>query len=338
MRYTKFYLTIVLILSLIITSCSEIQDEITPPEKVSVHGIDFMKKSSENFHGKKLVNGSMESCKDCHSQNYSGGTAQVSCSSNNCHPGITVHTANIMNPNSAEFHGSFIAARAWNMSQCTQCHGSNYGGGLVSPTCNSCHKNPNGPEACNTCHGDFGNIQRIAPPRDLNRGISTTSPSVGAHTAHLYTPQIGAAVLCNECHKVPGGLYTTGHVNDGTPKAEVIFGSLSNKGSVTTSYDFSSNKCSNSYCHGNFKFAKANSSYPFAYTEDFMVGRNFSPDWKKVDGTQAACGTCHGLPPTGHMAAELRACATCHQGVVDAQGKIIDKTKHINGQINVFGN
>jgi len=49
MRYTKFYLVIVLILSLIFTSCSEIQDEITPPEKVSVHGIDFMKKEFREF-------------------------------------------------------------------------------------------------------------------------------------------------------------------------------------------------------------------------------------------------------------------------------------------------
>ncbi|MEW6507956.1 MAG: CxxxxCH/CxxCH domain-containing protein [Bacteroidota bacterium] len=338
MRYTKFYLLIVLMLGMVFSSCSEIQDEITPPESISVHGFGFMQKSSNNFHGKKLVEGSMESCKECHAQNYGGGTAKVSCSTNNCHPGITVHTANIMNPNSTQFHGSFISARAWNMAQCTQCHGSNYEGGIVSPTCNSCHKSPAGPEACNTCHGDFGNATKIAPPRALDRSIVTTNPAVGAHSEHLYNTKIGAAVLCNECHKVPSGLFTTGHVNDGTSKAEVIFGSLSNKGSVNSSYDFTSNKCSNTYCHGNFTFSKANSIYQFAYTEDEMVGKNFSPDWKKVDGSQSACGTCHGLPPQGHVPSELKSCATCHQGVVDNKGKIIDKTKHINGQINVFGN
>lgn len=338
MRYTKFYLLIVLMLGLIFTSCSEIQDEITPPVSISVHGVDFMKKSSDNFHGRKLSDGSMESCKDCHSSNYGGGTAPVSCSSSNCHPGITVHTEAIMDPSSQQFHGSFISARSWNMTQCTQCHGSNYAGGIISPTCNSCHKNPGGPEACNTCHGDFSDATKVAPPRALNRSIATTDPAVGAHTAHLFNTKIGATVLCNECHRVPGGLSSSGHLNDGTAKAELIFGSQSNKGPSASSYNFTTNLCSNTYCHGNFSFSRTNSNYPFAYTADNMVGNNFSPDWKKVDGTQATCGTCHGLPPTGHMASELRSCATCHQGVVDSQGRIIDKIKHINGQINVFGN
>lgn len=338
MRYTKIYLLIVLMLGLVFNACSEIQDEITPAEDISVHGIDFMKKSSDNFHGRKLVNNSMESCKDCHSSDYRGGTARVGCSTNNCHPGITVHTTDIMNPNSSAFHGSFIQARSWNMEQCTQCHGSNYNGGIVSPTCNSCHKNPNGPEACNTCHGDFSNINRIAPPRSLNRSVNTATPGVGAHAAHLYSLQIGAAVLCNECHKVPGGLFTAGHVNDGTTLSEIVFGSFANKGQSASTYNFGTNLCSNTYCHGNFSFAKANSNYPFVYTADYMVGNNFSPDWKKVDGTQDACGTCHGLPPTGHMDSELRSCGTCHRGIVDSQGKIVDKTKHINGVVNVFGN
>jgi predicted CxxxxCH...CXXCH cytochrome family protein len=337
MRYTKLYLIIVLILGIVFTSCSDIQEELTLPQSISVHGIDFMKKSSQNFHGKKLVNNSMETCKDCHSSNLTGGTAKISCASSNCHPGILVHTEEMMQPNSQQFHGKFIELRNWDMSSCQQCHGISYTGGIVSPTCNSCHKNANGPEACNTCHGDFGDVTRTAPPRALNNSISTSYAGVGAHSKHLLNAQISSNIVCNECHKVPGGLSTAGHI-DSTPKAELVFGILSKKGPSAPTYDFGTNKCSNTYCHGNFSFSKSTSNYSFAYTSDQMTGNNFSPDWKKVDGTQDACGTCHGLPPTGHMASELKACTTCHQGVIDATGKIIDKTKHINGQINVFGN
>ena len=57
-----------------------------------------------------------------------------------------------------------------------------------------------------------------------------------------------------------------------------------------------------------FRFQKATSQWSFAYTADKMEGENFQPTWNKVDGTQAACGTCHGLPPRGHMDADLKAC------------------------------
>ncbi|MDP4196679.1 MAG: hypothetical protein Q8940_16615, partial [Bacteroidota bacterium] len=74
------------------------------------------------------------------------------------------------------------------------------------------------------------------------------------------------------------------------------------------------------------------------------VGANFSPKWTQVDGSQAACGTCHGLPPKGHIGypnnLPVTACGNsgCHSGVVDINGNIIDKNKHINGAINVRGN
>jgi hypothetical protein len=64
-----------------------------------------------------------------------------------------------------------------------------------------------------------------------------------------------------------------------------------------------------------------------------IVGGNASPVWT----ASAACGTCHGLPPTGHTAATLTTCVNCHSGMIDATGTITDKTKHVNGKINVFG-
>ena len=81
---------------------------------------------------------------------------------------------------------------------------------------------------------------------------------------------------------------------------------------------------------------KDSSSNQFAYTADKMMGNNRSVIWNQVDGSQAVCGSCHNLPPDGHIANPN--CSNCHPGVVDANRNIIDQTKHINGMKNVFGN
>ncbi len=67
-----------------------------------------------------------------------------------------------------------------------------------------------------------------------------------------------------------------------------------------------------------------------------MVGANASPLWTG-GSSEAACGTCHALPPTGHIPQTITACVNCHSPVVDATGNISDKTLHINGRINAFG-
>lgn len=332
MKYIKFYFILFTALNLIFISCSDIQDDITPPEKFSVHGKDALVKTSQEFHGKKLIDGKLDGCKLCHDANFSGGTAKVSCL--DCHSSIIVHTNEINNLESEKFHGKFIANINWDLSKCSQCHGKDYSGGVTSPTCNSCHTQSKGPEACNTCHGDFNNASKIAPPRATNGSILTDDFRVGAHEIHLKDSDIAKAVQCNECHTIPSEFNSSGHI-DNTPRAEVVFGSFSSLGGNPV-YNFNDYKCSNTYCHGNFEFKKENSTYQFAYVEDKITGNNFQPVWNKVDGSQAACGTCHDLPPKGHIESQLKSCGTCHVGVVDKYGKIVDKTKHINGKVDLF--
>jgi len=336
MRSIKFYSFLLLAVGLFSFGCSELQNDVTLPTKVGVHGPDVLVQAADSFHGKKLIGTNLNACRQCHAKDLSGGTASVGCSTSNCHPTITVHTADIQNPTSQNFHGKYIAGKNWDMSGCVQCHGSTYAGGVASPTCNTCHTQPEGPEACNTCHGDFTKASSVAPPRALNNAIVTTDPGVGAHTFHLSEINDASKVACNECHIVPTKFASAGHI-DNSAKAEVTFGSFTNRGPSKGSYNASNNTCANTYCHGNFEFSKATSAYPFVYTEDKMTGNNYSPKWTKVDGTEGKCGTCHGLPPTGHQAQSLKSCATCHTGVVNNLGKIIDPTKHINGKVNVFG-
>jgi predicted CxxxxCH...CXXCH cytochrome family protein len=337
MRYIKYYLSVFILLGLISYSCSDLKSDVSAPAKLSVHGSNLFSPVSPDFHGSTVKEKGLASCELCHARDFSGGTAGVSCAAGNCHPAIAVHQPGITDTSSANFHGKFIAAGNWNLTQCSSCHGSNYSGGVASPTCNSCHTESNGPEACNTCHGNYKDPAFIAPPSDVTGSSSTKNRGVGAHSTHLYNVKIGALVQCSECHTVPLKFSSPGHIN-ANGRAEVIPGPISNSGLSNASYDPGTFKCANTYCHGNFSFAKANSQYPFAYTADKIEGANYSPIWNKVDGTQAACGTCHGLPPKGHLDSDLRGCATCHVGIVDEYGNIIDKTKHMDGKIEVFGN
>lgn len=308
---------------------------------INVHKDGITDPASSNFHGKFIadnLNGKMDNCATCHGNNFHGGLASPTCA--NCHSTIDVHKDGITNPSSPDFHGNYIAENlSWDMRVCGTCHASDYSGGIDATSCLNCHTSNNGPEACNTCHGDFNDPNKIAPPRALNGSTSTTYAGVGAHTSHLYENSLGNTIRCSTCHKYPQSVYADGHLGtDG--KAEITFGRLSIQGGVNPSYDYSSNNCSNTYCHGNFSFSKdsAKVEYQFVYTAQNMEGNNATVKWNKVDGTQAQCGSCHGLPPSGHMNFALTECYNCHYGVIDKTGKIIDPTKHINGVKNVFGN
>jgi len=337
MRNIKFYLLVLPLILLAVVSCSDLKDNLSAPDKVSVHGTDVLNSSADMFHGRILTDQGFDQCRQCHARDFSGGTAGVSCATSSCHKGIVVHKPGISNPASADFHGTYIKNQGWDMTLCSQCHGSTYGGGLVSPSCKDCHTNPGGPEACNTCHGDFSNPSKIAPPNGINGETSTSSPKVGAHSKHLYDAVNGKVTACTECHIVPSKLTSAGHI-DGNNKAEVYF--LTNKtgiGSVAGSYDFNSFKCANTYCHGNFELSKASSNYQFIYSADKMTGLKKEVVWTVQDGTQTACGTCHGLPPTGHISYSMNTCTVCHQDVIDAKGKISNPALHMNGKVNVFG-
>jgi len=255
-------------------------------------------------------------------------------------PEVLVHGEGAITKASDNFHGQWLRKRNWDLAVCAECHGSNYAGGTVNVSCLKCHTEDNGPEACNTCHGDFSDLTNIAPPQGTNNETSTTAAAVGAHQVHLYGITISENVACSECHSVPAQFASAGHIDE-TARAEVIFGEYENyNDSVgTPKYNFENNTCENSYCHGNFKF-DVPSGVP-------IYGNNFAPKWNVVDGSQAKCGTCHGeidadgalvTPlPNGHPGEfTLTQCWNCHYRVVNAEGDIIDKTLHINGERDVF--
>ncbi len=281
----------------------------------------------------------------------------ISCSEINkdlpAAPEINIHKAGIKDPNSPNFHGRLVASTDWTMVECKKCHGADYKGGIITEAngnCFTCHTQSAGPEACNTCHGDFADPTKIAPPRALDGSIISSSRGVGAHVKHLYAGNNGKKVLCNECHIIPASFLSEGHL-DNNPRSEVIFGSfsktLTNESdtrdydyslplfSPNPSYDYENNSCANTYCHGYFK--NGNLDNIVSFTSGSEGGK---------------CGSCHGNKDTGDPLPKTQqqggshpslvsgiTCQSCHPTVVafiNGKYEIIDSSKHINGLLNIF--
>ncbi|MDP2207206.1 MAG: CxxxxCH/CxxCH domain-containing protein [Bacteroidota bacterium] len=316
------------------------------------HRAGFLQKNSPYYHGLYLKSESWvtTSCQGCHGTDLSGGNNGVKCAT--CHDSYP-HKAGWKVAAQTTFHGKYLKDAQWDMKLCTGCHGSGYDGGSVtnvSCMTSQCHVDASGrkksPEACNTCHGSFStkadSIFAWAPPRSVDGETATTFKGVGAHQKHLATGTFGKAVKCSECHSVPNQTFVNGHLDSNLP-AEVIMNDtlarlITANGLLVPNptYQTTNATCSNTYCHGNWRLRRATSTAQFGYADSVMVGANRSVVW--TGGTsEAACGTCHANPPTGHVAATLSTCGNCHTGIVNSSGAIIDKAKHINGKIMLFG-
>lgn len=261
--------------------------------------------------------------------------------------GVQVHADGWANPSAEEFHGNAIRVENWDMRSCQTCHGAVYDGGISGSSCIECHTNSAGPENCATCHGSTN----PAPPRDLAGNTARTAKAVGAHQKHFLGSSNAAPTVCSECHIVPPSVYVPGHVDTPGP-AEVVFNAtlahtVTNESTTVDfdgslplvrpvpQYDASTGSCANTYCHGAFKNGNP----------------DFVPVWNDTSAAQVACGTCHGdvskptlaeraLPKTplnGGTHLNVLTCSTCHNGVVDANLRIINASLHMNGKLNVFG-
>ena len=162
------------------------------------------------------------------------------------------------------------------------------------------------------CHGERTNA---APPKALNGKTSTTEPGVGAHRAHLLrASKTHRSGECADCHVVPTSKEVASHI-DNAPPAEVSFGALARTDGAEPQYDGA--RCTNVYCHGG--------TLP-------MGGTNTSPQWTKVDGTEAECGTCHSMPPAlPHVPADQ--CSGCHS-IIDADRNFIEPERHGDGIVD----
>ncbi|MCC6528201.1 MAG: CxxxxCH/CxxCH domain-containing protein, partial [Polyangiaceae bacterium] len=241
----------------------------------------------------------------------------------------------------ATLGGGLVAAPTWTVVDGTQafcgaCHG------LPPPPphpassdCKACHQATMDPaggldvaggfhvngvtdfvpaSACNACHGGAANA---APPSATTGESDTTVVGVGAHQAHVAGGSLRGPIPCQECHVVPSSVGEATHM-DGLP-AEVVWGVLPLADDASPAWDRPSATCSAVYCHGS----------------TLGGGSLTAPVWTEVGTGQAACGTCHGLPPPSPHPPRSE-CWKCHADTVDDTGQVlVGGGKHVNGVVDV---
>ncbi|MBI5533439.1 MAG: CxxxxCH/CxxCH domain-containing protein [Deltaproteobacteria bacterium] len=229
------------------------------------------------------------------------------------------------------------APRASDQACGTSCHSLPPGGS--HPTvdrCELCHGKTAGPNHtikdatlhingkidvssgdCSSCHGSSKNP---APPTDLAGNTDTKNVGVGAHQSHLAGSTYLPAVTCETCHKVPAAVDSPGHIDTPGP-AELTFTAMASAQGASPVWNHDTATCSGVYCHG----------------ATLTGGSNTTPKWTVVDGSQAACGTCHGLPPSApHPKAEPGQCIWCHKDAFDPATKMPKLDTHINAKLEIY--
>jgi hypothetical protein len=315
------------ILLIVLSSCTKDQD----PLPSVTHPQGWNDVTAENFHGDKVEAVGSDFCASCHGVDYSGGESGVSCYT--CHTNFP-HPPNWAAPGSDQSHAAYIKSVYWDLDECKVCHGSDYKGGSSGVSCYTCHTQPGGPEACNTCHGNGAapvtDLANWAPPKDLDDNLDTTDPGVGVHQLHLAPSVLTSAYDrdCSLCHPALSGFDDPKHIN-GT--VDIEFSDVATwQGKVTPVYHADTYQCSNVYCHGNFTFRRDESSVVLAYLDSVMTGNNPELLWPSALSGATQCIVCHNLPPQGHIV--VSNCSQCHSTVVDANYNIIDPARHINGE------
>jgi len=244
-------------------------------------------------------------------------------------PSPELHPSGWVDPSSADFHGKWFSANDWNLNGCKSCHGSDYSGGTSGVSCNTCHTGT--PESCNTCHG---NSSHIYPPLALNGASQNTDRGVGAHVSHLTTDstmRFSKVVACNECHLPVSSFSDSSHIiKDGKNAAGIVFGTLARTvtDGVTPNPQWDQNQqtCSSVYCHGMFKNGNNGAAPVFN------------------DPSSVVCGSCHGNASTGsslpggthpNLYPSITQCWLCHGGVMNPNGTFKDRTRHVNGIVDI---
>lgn len=194
--------------------------------------------------------------------------------------------------------------------ECEHCHGDVIGPSLAfaNPDLHiNGEVNVDSSFGCSSCHGGLDNA---APPLDASGNTDTSLVSVGAHQAHLASSDWRAPIGCEDCHEVPL-VWNDGHA-DGTP-AEISWGAVASADSATPSHVIGEVTCAGVYCHGST-----------------LNEGGSTPDWTMTGAGEAACGTCHGIPPAVNHPSWPE-CSLCHSDVIGSGNVFIAPWLHIDG-------
>jgi predicted CxxxxCH...CXXCH cytochrome family protein len=303
------------ILPLLIWGCgSDVNPDFTPfGGQIGYH--PFPDPPADN-HGSYLTanNYDFTVCAGCHGQDLNNP-------SNSCYVCHTSSNHIVFFTHAVSAHPGYLLNHQYNLDDCYNCHGGQimipeairFGGSCSN---SNCHSQGQGPEACNTCHGNFdgssGIMANWGPPENLAGDTATTVLTVGAHQPIVQAGGDFAAITCINCHRMPSVWNSPGHIGGTAPyQAEVVFDFIAVEEDADPVWNRTQATCSNTYCHFDAE-----------------------PVWTQVDGTWSSCGSCHTLPPGGEHPSwpTINDCHYCHYQTIDADGNIINPSLHCNGE------
>ncbi len=228
-----------------------------------------------------------------------------------------VHPSGIADPRSPDFHGTLLRASRWqpmlnpgDPNACGRCHDGTpapvAGLEFAAPgatACTSCHNEPQGPLACDTCHGSAGHSY---PPRDACF-FPADAVNAGAHAAHvLPSEERSVGYSCATCHPVPG---------------DPVIGGLHGNGSVDILFD-------TALIGPEASFDRATGTC--AVTCHDLGGARPRPTWSET--TPMGCNDCHRSPPANHFPGP---CNSCHSEANAAGTALTGGPLHLDGQVEL---
>jgi predicted CxxxxCH...CXXCH cytochrome family protein len=244
----------------------------------------------------------------------------VDCRASYLEEATSVHTAGVLNPAQADFHGTIVLKSNFDFRVCQKCHGDDFAGGAAKVSCLSCHQGS----------GGLPPGVMSAPGKPACAACHASTPSSGKHKSHVDGGLLAKQFACSTCHPDhQRELDPLAHAfaSDNSLRTGPALVSLTGLAAFTPAdgtragppaWDPSGRTCRNVYCHG------ATFADPAAVTNN--------PRWDATPrpATQT-CTFCHGLPPNG---AGGTRCSNCHHNVVDAQANLVSTTLHLNGTVD----
>ncbi len=260
------------------------------------HEETWIRKDDSDFHGKYLknLNWVLQNCRECHGQDYKGGSSEVSCFK--CHASYP-HSEGWLNSASENYHGSYVKQNEDIITACEKCHGVDETGGRTGISCEKCHASyPHDENWMNESSENFhGKLLQA-----LNW---STSSCQGCHGTDLKGGS--SEVSCYTCH-------------ENYPHASEWITGDNSHGKYLQDNDYSLESCQ--LCHGSDNSGgtsevscfKCHTSYP--HNDNWSVSSSADYHGAFLNGLSydlTGCQLCHGTDLLGGSS-EV-SCYTCHE-------------------------